>query len=145
MKKIEQKFNKKRYLELKKLLKDSYSPYSNFATAAIVSTDKGEFPGVNIENSSFGATICAERVAVFNAVLNRAKKFYKLDLISNSVDKKVFPCGQCLQVMSEFFDIETPINVYTFDGKFIPYTLKEFLPYIFKKRIIDDVNSKKAK
>jgi cytidine deaminase len=61
------------------------------------------------------------------------------------VDKKVFPCGQCLQVMSEFFDLETPINVYTFDGKFIPYTLKEFLPFIFKKRIIDDVNSKKAK
>ena len=145
MKKIEQKFNKKRYLELKKLLKDSYSPYSNFATAAIVSTDKGEFPGVNIENSSFGATICAERVAVFNAVLNKSKKFYKLDLISNSVDKNVFPCGQCLQVMSEFFDPETPINVYTFDGKFVTYMLKDFLPFIFKKKIIDDVNSKKRK
>ena len=140
-----QKFDKKRYAELKKLLKSSYSPYSNFATAAIVTTDKGEFSGVNIENSSYGATICAERLAVFNAVLNKSKKFYKLDLISNSTDKNVFPCGICLQVMSEFFDPEIPINVYTFDGKLVNHTLADFLPFVFKKRIIDDVNQKKGK
>ena len=65
---------------LKRLLRNSYSPYSNFKVSAIVDTDIGEFAGVNIENSSFGATICAERNAIFNAISNGAKNFNKLSI-----------------------------------------------------------------
>ena len=61
--------------KLLRLLNNSYSPYSHFRVAAIVVTKDGqEFSGVNIENASYGATICAERVAITNAIANGVKK-----------------------------------------------------------------------
>lgn len=119
------------YQDLKKLLKNSYSPYSKFATAAIVETDKGKFYGVNIENASYGATICAERNAIFNAITNKAKKFKKLHLISNSKRRDIIPCAMCLQVMTEFFSPNTPIDVYNINGELTSYQLKDLMPYYF--------------
>jgi cytidine deaminase len=121
------------YSQLKQLLKKSYSPYSRFATAAIVETDKGNFGGVNIENAAFGETICAERVAIFNAITNGAKKIKALYLIANSHRNDITPCGACRQVMSEFFATNTPIYVYNIDQKVKKYTYGKLLPSSFTK------------
>lgn len=83
-------------------MKNSYSPYSNFKVGAAVLTEDGFiFIGTNVENSSFGATLCAERVAIGNAVSNGHKKIIKIGIISESNDV-ITPCGICRQVIFEF-------------------------------------------
>ncbi len=131
---------KNKFKELKELIKNSYSPYSKFATAAIVHTDKGDFKGINVENISYGATICAERNAIFTAVTNKAKKFYSLDLLSNSKSTELIPCGICLQVMSEFFGPEADVTVYNVNGKITKYKFKDLMGITIKKGIINAFN-----
>ena len=91
--------------ELERLLERSYSPYSNFKVAAMVTMKDGKnFYGVNIENASYGATVCAERVAIFNAVLAGYKKGdFKRLVVMTPTDKYTFPCFICRQVLAEFF------------------------------------------
>ena len=80
----------------------SYSPYSRFKVGACVLTKDGHiYTGCNIENSSFGATNCAERTAIFKAVSEGRKEFAKIAIVSSS-GLKTYPCGICRQVMSEF-------------------------------------------
>ena len=122
------------YNILKKEIKKSYSVYSNFATCALVETDKGSFIGINIENSSYSLTVCAERVAIFNAIANGAKKFKCLYLLSNSRRNDIIPCGACLQVMSEFFNSNTPIIVFNSSGKSKQYEFKDLLKITFTKK-----------
>ncbi len=101
--------------ELDKLLKNSYCPYSNFAVAAIVVCRDGKsFSGVNVENASFGATICAERVALTSAVSHGYKKGdFKEIHIKASSGKKVYPCFICRQVLEEFFNDSDKIYCYS--------------------------------
>lgn len=83
--------------------KNAYAPYSNFAVgAAIVTTDGTIFTGVNVENSSFGATNCAERTALFSAVTAGYRDFEAIVIASNLNGKAVFPCGICRQVLADF-------------------------------------------
>lgn len=83
-------------------LKNSYSPYSRFRVGAAIRTEDGTvFTGTNIENASLGLTICAERVAVFNAITNGHKSFTDL-AIASSQGTPTFPCGPCRQVLYEF-------------------------------------------
>tara|TARA_E500000178_G_scaffold348984_2_gene405056 strand:+ start:325 stop:723 length:399 start_codon:yes stop_codon:yes gene_type:complete len=115
------------------LLKNSYSPYSNFKVASsVVTKDNKFFGGVNVENASYGLTMCAERSAIFNAISNGIKKedIDYLILVSTN-DNKLIPCGACLQVLSEFLDSNTDIIIKENDNIRI-YKLKNFLPYSFK-------------
>lgn len=99
--------------KLNELLKDSYSPYSKVKVSSIVITKDGkEYKGVNIENSSFGATICAERSAIFSAISNGSKEFKEIHLYSNQ-EQHLYPCFLCRQVMTEFFDNDTKIFIYS--------------------------------
>ena len=83
--------------------KNAYAPYSNFAVgAAIVTTDGTIFTGVNVENSSFGATNCAERTALFSAITAGYRDFEAIVIASNLSGKAVFPCGICRQVLADF-------------------------------------------
>ena len=83
--------------------KNAYAPFSNFAVgAAIVTTDGTIFTGVNVENSSFGATNCAERTALFSAVTAGYRDFEAIFIASNLSGKAVFPCGICRQVLADF-------------------------------------------
>ena len=97
--------------ELERLLEHSYSPYSNFKVAAMVTMKDGKnFYGVNIENASYGATVCAERVAIFNAVLAGYKKGdFKRLVVMTPTDKYTFPCFICRQVICEFFDLDSEL------------------------------------
>jgi len=92
--------------ELLKLIENSYSPYSKFPVAAMVTMSDGKnFYGVNIENASYGATICAERVAIDTAIAAGYKKGdFKTLVVMNKSDNLVFPCFLCRQVINEFFD-----------------------------------------
>lgn len=89
--------------EAKKAREHAYAPYSNdFKVGAAVLTEDGSiFCGCNIENASFGATICAERVAIFKAVCEGHRTIRALAIIAD-YSKPVTPCGMCLQVISEF-------------------------------------------
>ncbi len=86
--------------------KKSYSPYSGFSVGAALLTDSGKiYVGCNVENSSYSATICAERTALFSAVSNGERNFKKIAVVGKQNGKLMqdcVPCGVCLQVLSEF-------------------------------------------
>ena len=119
--------------ELKKLLENSYSPYSKFRVSSIVVTNDGNiFKGVNVENASFGATICAERNAITNAITSgyNKKDFTKLYIMSDAKEGSM-PCFMCRQVINEFFDKDCEVILYSNDGEKEIYTVRELCPYPF--------------
>ena len=116
-------------------LNNSYSPYSKFRVSAIVVMKDGkEFVGTNVENASFGATICAERVAITSAVAEGYKKgdFDKLYVMVDS-DKISTCCGECTQVIIEFFDEDSEIILMNNLGDEQVHTVKELVPVSFSE------------
>ncbi len=90
--------------EAKMAREKAYAPYSNFKVGAAVLTSNGKiFSGCNIENSSYGLSICAERTAIFNAVSSGYREFTKIAVVTDS-DTPSSPCGACRQVIFEFGD-----------------------------------------
>ncbi len=89
--------------------KFSYSPYSKFQVGAALLTDDNEVIfGTNVENASFGATICAERTAILKAVSEGCTQFTDIVIVTDSKNATP-PCGMCLQVMAEFFSDDVRI------------------------------------
>ncbi len=121
--------------ELIKLLDKAYAPYSNFKVAAIIEMKDGKYiPGVNVENASYGATICAERNAITTAVAMGYKPgdFKKL-CVMVSGDKLSMPCFICRQVITEFFDKDCEIIEMGKNGEMEKHTVSELCPYPFDK------------
>lgn len=115
-----------------KAAKNSYSPYSGFAVGAAVLTENGKvYSGTNVENASYGATMCAERVAIFKAVSEGEKKILALAVYTDAADY-AYPCGMCLQVLSEFAE-DIPVFV-TGNSGTKTFKLSELLPHRFDKR-----------
>lgn len=112
---------------------NAYAPYSQFKVGAAIVTEDGQvFTGCNVENSSFGATSCAERNAVYSAVCAGAQAFTKIVIVTDS-EESVMPCGICRQVLHEFNpDIEI-IGV-SASGKTDRVRLSEILPKGFRLR-----------
>lgn len=124
----------------KEHLKDSYSPYSHFQVAAALMTESGKtYTGVNIENSSFGLTNCAERTAMFNWINDGGLPDpIKRLLIIGNTDRPISPCGACRQVMSEFMAPESEVILTDTKGEFVRYTVDELIPYHFTEKDIED-------
>jgi cytidine deaminase len=115
------------------VLKSSYSPYSKFRVGAALETARFIYVGTNVENRSYGLTVCAERIAVFSAVTNRETKFKRLALAS-ATSEFITPCGACLQVLSEFCT-DLPILLVNSEGKVKKTSLKLLYPapFVLKK------------
>lgn len=109
----------------------AYAPYSGFAVGAAVEAGSGRiYSGCNVENASFGLTICAERIAIFNAVSAGETNLRRLLVVANAAGT-VYPCGACRQVMQEFNLSEVILcNV---AGNCRMLTLSELLPYGFDR------------
>lgn len=119
--------------QLLNLLNNAYAPYSNFQVSAILETKDGKFiPGVNVENASYGATICAERNAITTAVSMGYKKGdFKNIYVMVSGEKLSTPCFICRQVISEFFDKEGEIILVGKNGEEKRYKVSEMCPFPF--------------
>ena len=119
--------------KLIKLQKNSYSPYSNFKVSAIaVMKDECEFSGVNVENASYGATICAERSAILSAISAGYKKGNFKELYVMVANERVGTlCFMCRQVISELFDKNAIIHCCSTNGEVVNYTVEELCPYPF--------------
>ena len=111
----------------------SYSPYSKFKVGAAVITKDGRvFLGANIENSSYPLCMCAERNALYNAMMDGYKKedFIALALCADT-DEPCSPCGACRQVISELFPKHAPIYMSNLKGDVKEATIEELLPFAF--------------
>lgn len=82
-------------------MENAYAPYSGFKVGAAAAVGNKIYTGCNIENSSYGATICAERCAIFKAISDGHRTIDKIAIVSSSGDFTM-PCGICRQVMFEF-------------------------------------------
>jgi cytidine deaminase len=126
--------------KLKTLQLNAYAPYSNFPVASILVMNNGdEFQGVNVENASFGGTICAERAAFLNAISQHGHKasYNRLHLLAGHSDSFQMPCGLCRQVISEFTASNFEIVVYNSTGESKTFTIDELLPHGFSGEELD--------
>ena len=115
--------------------KNAYCPYSSFPVSAAVLTDSGQiFTGVNVENASFGLTICAERVAIGTAVAAGERSFQLLVVV---VPGGGSPCGACHQVLNEFAP-ELPIILADENGQVVEeVVLSDLLPRAFGPKSLE--------
>ena len=115
----------------------AYAPYSNYKVGAALLADNDEvYTGCNIENSAYSPTNCAERTAFFKAVSEGNRKFKAIAITGGENNKEgsfCSPCGVCMQVMTEFCDIETfKIMLANSENDYVIYTLKQLMPLAFK-------------
>jgi len=115
----------------------THSPYSEFPVgAAVIAAESGKiYEGCNIENASYGLTICAERVAIFNAISHGEKRIGMLACAcikgNETQPRSLMPCGACLQVMAEFMNDDSTV-VIGFGNRPKAYRLDELLPEGFR-------------
>lgn len=119
---------------------NSYSPYSNFRVgAAILVKDGTIIKGTNIENASYGLSMCAERVCMFNTY---SQGYLKEDIvamaISGDTNDFIAPCGACRQVMCELLSENCSIFLMNKKDEFKDIKVKKLLPYAFKGDVINE-------
>ena len=114
---------------------NAYAPYSGFRVGAALATCDGKiYTGCNIENSSYGDTCCAERVALFKAVSEGERLFGAIAVVGGRGEKpdaQCMPCGICLQALAEFCPPDFRIITAALSGGYAAFTLKELLPHAF--------------
>jgi cytidine deaminase len=111
--------------------RNAYAPYSKFHVGAALLAKNGKvFTGVNIENASYGLTICAERVALTKAVSEGHRKFQAIAVVAPS--RALSPCGACRQVLAEFGEMVVICADSRNPRRFRLYLLSELLPHAFK-------------
>jgi cytidine deaminase len=116
----------------KAVLNNAYAPYSKFKVAAAVRTKSGRvYTGVNIENASYGLTICAERVAVFKAV-SEGDRDIEAVAVYTDTEEPTPPCGACRQVIAEFNP--DALIVMASRKKTVVVRLSELLPHAFTRK-----------
>ena len=105
----------------------AYAPYSKYAVgAAVLGSDGKLYSGCNVENASYGLTICAERNAIFSAIANGCREFEKIAIVADTKEP-ISPCGACRQVLAEF-NPNMEIILANFQGKTETFHLSELLP-----------------
>jgi len=125
-------FDKQKLVEAaKKVVANAYAPYSGVRVGAALLDSDGEiFVGCNVENASYGLTVCAERICVFNAVSHGSTRFVALCVVIEGKIKPV-PCGACRQVLAEFVEDLEVIGINSV-GETLHTSLRELLPESFR-------------
>ncbi|MBN2367179.1 MAG: cytidine deaminase [Calditrichaeota bacterium] len=125
--------NKKIFPLLKKTREKALALYSNFKVSAVLVTKEGKlYTGHNIESSSYGLTICAERVAVFKALSEGERKFDKIYIMADGPDFST-PCGACRQILNDYApDVE--VILVKESGETRTFQVSELLPEAFGQR-----------
>ena len=111
----------------------SYSPYSHFAVgAAVLCSDGSVYSGANVENSSYPLCMCAERNAIYNAMMHgkTSEDFLALAVVADT-EGPCSPCGACRQVISELFPPKAPIYLSNLNGDLKETNAEELLPFAF--------------
>lgn len=109
---------------------NAYVPYSKFAVGAAVRVGSGRiYTGCNVENASYGNTICAERTAFVKAV-SEGERVFEHVVVAGIIDEPISPCGICRQFMAEF-GLDIPITMIGASGKRLTMTLRQLLPAAF--------------
>ncbi len=117
-------------LAASKVRENSYAPFSRFKVGAAVLTQTGRiYTGCNIENSSFGLTICAERVAIFRAIADGERKFKAIAIVT-ATRNFTPPCGACRQVLSDLAGNIVVVMVNT-NNQIKTVRLRSLLPFAF--------------
>ncbi|XP_050520986.1 cytidine deaminase-like [Daktulosphaira vitifoliae] len=114
----------------------AYIPYSNFKVGAALKCDDGTvITGCNVENASYGLSICAERTAIVKAVSDGKQSFVKIAVSANNNNEFVAPCGACRQFLSEFTKLNHDIIILLYQtagSKVLVTSVKELLPLKFE-------------
>ncbi len=120
----------------------AYAPYSHFKVGAAVLTASGKiYTGSNIENSSYGASVCAERVAIFKAVADGEMEIIEI-AVATETEEPSSPCGICRQVMAEFAR-NAKIYLVNRKRRVIETSFKELLPLAFTIENLKNINKEK--
>ena len=119
---------------------NSYSPYSNFRVgAACLLKDGVIIRGCNVENASYGLTMCAERVCLYNVY---SQGYHKEDIvgfaISGDSEDFISPCGACRQVMCELLNENCSVFMMNANGEFKEVKVKKLLPFYFKGDAVNE-------
>lgn len=123
--------------------KRAYAPYSNFTVGAALLSEQGNiYSGCNVENASYGLTVCAERTAIFKMVAAGERRIAAVLVIGDS-EEFLAPCGACRQVIAEFAADDTPVYICNRHGRYKKSTVKELIPHYFSLRDEKNFQSKK--
>jgi cytidine deaminase len=118
----------------------AHAPYSNFNVgAALLSSDGRVFTGCNIENSTYGLSMCAERVAIFKAVSDGASEIVKVAVVTDH-QQLAPPCGCCRQMIWEFASDQTEVILANLLGDVRKYQIRDLLPDAFDARYLEGVS-----
>ena len=128
--------NLKNLIEAAKDVREkAFAPYSNFKVGAAVQIKNGKiYTGCNIENASYGLTICAERVAIFKAISEGEKEFTELAVVADS-ENFTPPCGACRQIIWEFCG-DVPVTLSNLEGETETLQMSELLPRAFDTKFL---------
>jgi cytidine deaminase len=115
---------------------NAHAPFSKFKVGAAIEDESGRvFTGCNVENSTYGLTICAERVAVFKAISEGARKFKRIAVAADT-DVLTPPCGACRQILWEFCG-DAELTLVNLQGKTETFRLKDLFPRPFDASFLD--------
>jgi cytidine deaminase len=113
----------------------AYAPYSRFRVGAAVRAGGRTFQGANVENASYGLTLCAERAAVAAALQSGARRLEAV-VVASATTPPTPPCGMCLQTLAEFAGPDLPVLLAGARGAVARTTLGELLPRGFSRRYL---------
>jgi cytidine deaminase len=128
-------------IQLAKAARDNaHAPYSTFHVgAALLASDGRVFTGCNVENSTYGLSMCAERVAIFKAVSEGEREIAKVAVVTDH-DEIAPPCGCCRQMIWEFSGNKTEVILANLAGDVRRYRIQDLLPEAFDARYLEGVS-----